>query len=134
MPPRKRATGSSVQVPVRMDGENPLVLTSTRPEDVEKVVAFVLDDVEYLVPKTVSRGWVVRMMRLSKELGFEAAMYEGMTEFYGEEAMEKLEDADLSEEMWDALQKIFVRTVYGDDAVKNIEKEIRQQQRGKARR
>lgn len=132
MPPRKRA--SSVQVPVRVDGDGPLVLTSARPEDVERVVAFVLDEVEYTVPKTVSRGWVVRMMRLSKELGFEAAMYEGMTEFYGEEAMEKLEDADLSEEMWDALQKIFIRTVYGDDAVKEIEKEIRKQERGKARR
>ncbi len=120
---RKTAT----RRPAAVSEDAPLVLSSKREEDVERKVAFVIDDVEYTVPVKVSKSYSVKMLRLAREVGFEAAMYEGMTDFYGEDAMEALENADLTEENWEAVQKIFVRTVYGEDAVKEAEK-------GKSRR
>lgn len=93
----------------------PLVLSTKSDEEEERQVAFSLDGIDYTVPVRVSRSESIRMMRRARDIGFEVAMYEGMEDFYGRDGMDALEKADLSEEQWEQLQKIFMRTVYGTD-------------------
>lgn len=93
----------------------PLELTRHKVEDEDRMVAFVIDGVEYTIPKKVPKGVGLRILRKANEIGFEMALAEGMQRFYGKEAMEALEDAELSDEQWDQLQEVFRKIVFGDD-------------------
>lgn len=115
--PRKKAAPRPVKPTRTAAGDfEPLRLSSKAPAE-ERVVAFSIDDVDYTIPKFVSRSFAIKVQRRVREIGFENALFEGMEEFYGTAAMDALENCpSLTEDDWDGIQKIFVRAVYGEEA------------------
>jgi hypothetical protein len=89
--PRKTTAPKPRPVAVLAEGFEPIrIVTPAKPEPVEMVEIFSIDDVPYFVPKDVSPSVSLRFMKLARQEGMEIAMAGLLEEMLGSEAYDAL--------------------------------------------
>ena len=82
----------------------------------DRVALFFIGDTEYTAPREISRGPILKYLRLAGEVGPEAAAPHLLIRVLGEEAYMALEDSDaLNEEQFDSIVKEIIRRGLGNE-------------------
>lgn len=112
---RKRAAAKPVNGNADLDFE-PIRIAANDDIPEDRVALFFIGDTEYTAPKEISRGPILKYLRLAGELGPEAAAPHLLIRVLGEEAYMALEDSDaLTEEQFDSIVKEIIRRGLGNE-------------------
>ena len=113
-PARKRTAASKPStVPLDLDGFEPVRLSSA-PVAEDRIPLFYVDETEYTIPRTISRGVSLWFLRLAGEIGETRAAPQLLERLLGEEGYQALVDSpSLTDDELNAIIDLAVRVAFG---------------------
>jgi hypothetical protein len=102
--------------PTTADGTDfePIRIVANEDAPQERVPLFYIGDTEYTAPKEISRGPILKYLRLAGEIGPEPAAPQLLIRVLGEESYMALEESDaLTEEQFDAIVNEIIKRGMG---------------------